>query len=1566
MAYALSNEICVICKEPESENDKLRIPSTGLQQIINYSEIFELAELNKTLLESCKEHSEKSVNVNIHVSCQKYIGNEIRKKKRKGSAVMPSGSRSKAKRRSHEPSTFDWNIHCLFCGKVINMDTKHPNRANASFSCAETMEHRTKLLTYCENRDDEAAEVVKRRLLSCSDLPAVEARYHQRCRLDFKFPSNKESTENECRKGRPKSEIQMANFSKLCDWLELEGELYSVRELYKKMEELSRTEGDVYADERYLKQQLKQKYKDSIFFAEIDGKADIVCFKDIASNIINDEWYSNRKSDPLDESRRIITTAAKIIVGELRATRYDLESYPRNEDISDLQKNINWLPIHLRLLMEHLIKNPLKQASIGQALVHAIKPRSSLPPVLFGIGVEMDHLFGSKWLLSELNRLGFSLNYKEITRYKQSVVCNEDINMFIKHALKGCFGQWSADNVDIQVCTLDGSGNLHGMGVVLSSTGLHANASSLKLPLIPRQKLQSIQDVVKNKGIPIIPYFPPDISGLSKIKLKPIHSILLQRDAYSDLNMDLLWHALHFVPKLAEDHPGWTGFMTDISKGTYPGKSVVNMLPIIDLDPTDMSCIYSTLVFIIKQAEELQISTPILTFDQPLWLKASEISHALDFKIVLILGGFHTLMSFAGSVGSIMSGSGIADVLKTVYGKVVVNHILSGKAIARSLRAHFMLQAVLTNKLMSNFLPTKVESVSSETRECAEIDEVGDIIDATEEYTAENDVFEYEGKDKEGVTYPDVEVLEISAVEKIECLFDAIKEDYGHGLTEMEKSIEFNKIKINLQNLKQHISKASRTSKLWIHYIRYVEIIKKFIRAERTGNWTLHLQTVSEMINLFAASGHIHYAKSARLYLQQMLELETNYPWVYDNFLNCGYHTVRRTDRFWAGLWTDLIIEQVMMRSLKSRGGLSGGRGVTESVRMMWIHSMHRCAGIHNAMSDLTGMQHRTSEQHVELCATRIKRDVSDMKKFDLWFQIHDPFDPDVPSLRSLSSGLAAKESDNINCDTAEEVGLNIQKKMDGITFEEVTISRNDHARTLDILQEGVVINDKVVHIDPLILFSRASTLIERQDSQTQLDSFSHEFTPEPTALFKNGLMRKPQKQELRNSIIEQDQRVQKPEASFCVLDGGAALHRSPWALQMSYSELADQFVYEIASKYSCFKEIHIVFDGYNDQSSTKTDEHEGRRRTGKVASNVIISEAGDTIVTSKKDEFLQNKHNKGQLIHLLMNRLSAAGIKTSQSEGDADTLIVKTALVAANRQKPTVVVSADTDILMLLLYHHQPSMADIFFQTSRKIPVVPEKGASKAAIKRATSKSKQKPIPMWWNIRTLTSISQDERRYILFVHAWGGCDTTSAIHGKGKLSIFNLLKKSSFKLYVEPFTNDDSTADEIGDAGSRIMLTMYKGKEGDCEAVLRHASWLQMILSTKKLSPDRLCPTTRAVYFHSLRVYLQVRKWTTLNEKCLNPCHWGWKREVNGLKPIKTDKTPAPDYILNVVRCNCSISAKNPCRNMNCSCKKHGLLCVKACGHCRGMSCNNVSLAHVEDDSDCEVIEELNYETSF
>ena len=85
--------------------------------------------------------------------------------------------------------------------------------------------------------------------------------------------------------------------------------------------------------------------------------------------------------------------------------------------------------------MKTLIKDLLKQASIGQSIAHVIKSRSSLPSILFGLAVEMYHVFGSKWLQNELSKLGYSYRYDEVTRYKRSVVCNKDINDFLKGAL---------------------------------------------------------------------------------------------------------------------------------------------------------------------------------------------------------------------------------------------------------------------------------------------------------------------------------------------------------------------------------------------------------------------------------------------------------------------------------------------------------------------------------------------------------------------------------------------------------------------------------------------------------------------------------------------------------------------------------------------------------------------------------------------------------------------------------------------------------------------------------------------------------------------------------------------------------------------------------------------------------------------------------------------------------------------------------------------------------------------------------------------------------------------------
>ena len=42
------------------------------------------------------------------------------------------------------------------------------------------------------------------------------------------------------------------------------------------------------------------------------------------------------------------------------------------------------------------------------------------------------------------------------------------------------------------------------------------------------------------------------------------------------------------------------------------------------------------------------------------------------------------------------------------------------------------------------------------------------------------------------------------------------------------------------------------TTSLWIQYINMLQILRKFIKAERLGNWYLHLKAVSEKLSQLA------------------------------------------------------------------------------------------------------------------------------------------------------------------------------------------------------------------------------------------------------------------------------------------------------------------------------------------------------------------------------------------------------------------------------------------------------------------------------------------------------------------------------------------------------------------------------------------------------------------------------------------------------------------------------------------------------------------------------------------
>src|SRR5436190_19326000 len=171
-----------------------------------------------------------------------------------------------------------------------------------------------------------------------------------------------------------------------------------------------------------------------------------------------------------------------------------------------------------------------------------------------------------------------------------------------------------------------------------------------------------------------------------------------------------------------------------------------------------------------------------------------------------------------------------------------------------------------------------------------------------------------------------------------------------------------------------------------------------------------------------------------------MLSLEEKMdPLEYETFTKKGYFTIRRSDKFWSGIWSDMTIEQTLMRTMKSIGGLTHGRGISNSVLTMWTLGMVYLHNVCDEIEKFCGISIETTEQHVDMRSTRIVRDNGDLKKLIDWFSQHPPF-PKVDKLISISTGVIGDKT--INCHKSQEIGMLGMLKIIGI--DSVKFKRKD------------------------------------------------------------------------------------------------------------------------------------------------------------------------------------------------------------------------------------------------------------------------------------------------------------------------------------------------------------------------------------------------------------------------------------------------------------------------------------------------------------------------------------------
>ena len=193
-----------------------------------------------------------------------------------------------------------------------------------------------------------------------------------------------------------------------------------------------------------------------------------------------------------------------------------------------------------------------------------------------------------------------------------------------------------------------------------------------------------------------------------------------------------------------------------------------------------------------------------------------------------------------------------------------------------------------------------------------------------------------------------------------------------------------------------------------------------FVRAEREGDWLLHVHCVKAMMPYFFAAGHQNYARSGLVYLRAIEDLPDK---MLPFFLK-GKHVMRHMNGLWNGIWSDMFIESTFMRYGHGKAGIVGITLKPETLKT-WALSRHICSQLMQDLAELRGATHANIQNsHKEESGARIESDKKDRDelKRQLDMCIH-PLKPDdhPKEIVNIANGQIAVPQ--VNVDEAVSIG---------------------------------------------------------------------------------------------------------------------------------------------------------------------------------------------------------------------------------------------------------------------------------------------------------------------------------------------------------------------------------------------------------------------------------------------------------------------------------------------------------------------------------------------------------------
>ena len=178
-----------------------------------------------------------------------------------------------------------------------------------------------------------------------------------------------------------------------------------------------------------------------------------------------------------------------------------------------------------------------------------------------------------------------------------------------------------------------------------------------------------------------------------------------------------------------------------------------------------------------------------------------------------------------------------------------------------------------------------------------------------------------------------------------------------------------------------------------------------------------------------------------------------------------------------------------------------------------------------------------------------------------------------------------------------------------------------------------------------------------------------------------------------------------------------------------------------------------------------------------------------------KKERYQSVLKNKNFFNTMLKDHInnSSTGIQAIKDVGDADYLVAQTAIMKS-KDNEVVVISADTDVLILLIHGTDISGCKIYLTSD--------------------SVTSGRSAPKVWDIHDIiVNLGDDVCRNILIIHSFFGCDTVSRIYGFGKgTGLKKFINNEQFRSSLSSFSNEGVSQCDIASAR----------RKGSCYAIWR------------------------------------------------------------------------------------------------------------------------------------------------